>query len=139
MPGPQQPIRLLTFTNLYPNAVQPAHGVFVERRLLRLIAEQCIDAVVVAPIPRTIGSFARSRMIPMIEHRHGVDVHHPRFFTISGLGRFIAPFTMLLCSLHLVRRLLKTNGFDIIDAHYFYPDSVAAALLAKIVGKPLVI
>ncbi len=29
--------------------------------------------------------------------------------------------------------------FDLIDAHYFYPDGVAAAILARTIGKPLVI
>jgi teichuronic acid biosynthesis glycosyltransferase TuaC len=29
--------------------------------------------------------------------------------------------------------------FDLIDAHYFYPDGVAAALLGRWLGKPVVI
>jgi glycosyltransferase involved in cell wall biosynthesis len=35
--------------------------------------------------------------------------------------------------------LLAEADFDIIDAHYFYPDGVAAALIARELGKPLVI
>ncbi len=132
-------IRLLTFTNLYPNAVQPGHGLFVERRLQRLIADSTIEAVVVAPVPRVLGRYGAFREIVAFEWRHGVQVHHPRFLTIPGLGRFIAPFTMMFASLRLMRRLLRRDGFDVIDAHYFYPDGVAAALLAKIFGKPLVI
>ena len=29
--------------------------------------------------------------------------------------------------------------FDLIDAHYFYPDGVAAAMLARRLGKPFVV
>ncbi len=39
-----------------------------------------------------------------------------------------------------VQRLLDEGfDFDVIDAHYFYPDGVAAALLAKRFNKPLTI
>ena len=31
------------------------------------------------------------------------------------------------------------RDFDLIDAHYFYPDGVAAALLGRALGKPVVI
>ena len=32
------PIRLLTFSTLYPNAARPNHGVFVENRLRHMLA-----------------------------------------------------------------------------------------------------
>jgi glycosyltransferase involved in cell wall biosynthesis len=35
--------------------------------------------------------------------------------------------------------LRQRPGFDLIDAHYFYPDGVAAALLARRAGVPLLI
>jgi glycosyltransferase involved in cell wall biosynthesis len=36
--------------------------------------------------------------------------------------------------------ILQTRfNFDLIDAHYFYPDGVAAALLGRSLGKPVVI
>jgi glycosyltransferase involved in cell wall biosynthesis len=39
-----------------------------------------------------------------------------------------------------VRKIARTEPrFDIIDAHYFYPDGVAAALIARELGLPLVI
>jgi glycosyltransferase involved in cell wall biosynthesis len=38
-----------------------------------------------------------------------------------------------------LRRLQRDWDFDLIDAHYFYPDGVAAAILARELNKPLVI
>jgi glycosyltransferase involved in cell wall biosynthesis len=35
--------------------------------------------------------------------------------------------------------MLRSYPFDLIDAHYFYPDGVAAAMLGKRLGKPVVI
>ncbi len=40
----------------------------------------------------------------------------------------------------LLRRLLdESDGFDLIDAHYFYPDGVAAVMLGEYFGKPVVV
>jgi teichuronic acid biosynthesis glycosyltransferase TuaC len=145
MPCQGRAVRLLSFTNLYPNAVQATHGLFVERRLQRLVAERGVEAVVIAPIPYIPPPFGYLRTVPKysgisrVEERAGVSVFHPRFLAVPGLSRFIAPFTMALASLSLARRLAREGRCDIVDAHYFYPDGVAAAFVAKILGKPLVI
>lgn len=44
-----------------------------------------------------------------------------------------------MASLGLLRRLRETFPFQLIDAHYFYPDGVAAVLLGKRLGVPVVI
>jgi len=139
-------IRILLFSTLFPNAAQPAHGIFVENRLRHLIASGEVQATVVAPVPwfpfggawaGRYGVFAR---VPREETRHGVRILHPRYLTIPGLGMYIAPFTIYLASRRAVRALLRQGvGFDLIDAHYFYPDGVAAALLARAFDRPLAI
>ena len=130
-------VRLLTFTSLYPNALQPAHGLFVERRLAKVVEKGATAAIVVAPVP--FWWQRRGRGLPRVEQRLGLTVHHPRFFTIPGLGRFLAPFTMFLSSIALVRSLNRANQFDVIDAHYLYPDGVAAALLSRALNVPLIV
>ena len=46
----------------------------------------------------------------------------------------------MLRSGHLFAEILKARfRFDLIDAHYFYPDGVAAVLLGRSLGKPVVI
>ena len=52
----------------------------------------------------------------------------------------LAPYAMALGALRTVRSLQR-EGFapDLIDAHYYYPDGVAAGLLAKWLGKPFVV
>src|SRR6185312_5576660 len=39
----------------------------------------------------------------------------------------------------LRRQIAAGRDFDLIDAHYMYPDGVAAALLGKALGRPVVI
>ncbi len=51
-----------------------------------------------------------------------------------------APQLLARASLPVLRSLIA-NGFDfdIIDAHYYYPDGVAATMLGKQLGKPVII
>ncbi|HEV2673675.1 MAG TPA: glycosyltransferase family 4 protein [Aliidongia sp.] len=141
-----RPIRLLTFSTLYPNAEQPHHGVFVENRLRHLLASGAATSRVVAPVPwfpsssRHFGSYAVNARISRAEERHGVSIDHPRYALPPKIGMVPAPLLMYWGARRAVERL-RRNGydFDVIDAHYFYPDGVAAALLAREFRRPLVI
>jgi glycosyltransferase involved in cell wall biosynthesis len=142
----QSPIRLLTFSTLFPSSVRPGHGIFIETRLRELLKSGRVDAQVVAPVPwfpsthPRFGAYARMARTPRQEVRNGIAVHHPRYPLIPKLGMTMAPVLMAAASLGPIRRLLRAGfDFDVIDAHYFYPDGVAAALLGKWLGKPVVI
>ena len=144
--GGERKIRLLVFTSLYPNAAQPRHGVFVEERLRHLVDSGRISATVVAPVPwfpfrnPIFGTYAAFAAVPEQEQRHGIRILHPRYPVIPKLGMSIAPFLMYRALLPALRKLkAKESDFDVIDAHYFYPDGVAAARLGATIGKPVVI
>ena len=139
-------MKLLTFTSLYPNAVRPSHGVFVENRLVHLVRNGRIAARVVAPVPwfpsshRSFGRYAEFARVPECEQRHGIEVCHPRYFTIPGLGAHGAPLTMALAARRTIAGLIRRGErFDAIDAHYFFPDGVAAILLGRWFDLPVVI
>ncbi|HEX4192961.1 MAG TPA: glycosyltransferase [Stellaceae bacterium] len=55
------------------------------------------------------------------------------------LGMHVAPLLLFLAALPVLRRLQASLDFDLIDAHYFYPDGVAAAMLGRALGKPVTI
>lgn len=56
------------------------------------------------------------------------------------MGQSLHPFGLALGALRTVRRLQRQGfDFDLIDAHFYYPDGVAAALLARWLGKPLIV
>jgi teichuronic acid biosynthesis glycosyltransferase TuaC len=142
----QRPLRLLTFTTLFPNSEQPNHGVFVENRLRHLVASGEVESVVVAPVPyfpstaRWFGEWARYARVDRQEIRHGLAIHHPRFPVIPWVGMSIGPALLVAATIGLVRRLLVTGiGFDVIDAHYFYPDGVSALWIGRHLRRPVVI
>jgi glycosyltransferase involved in cell wall biosynthesis len=138
-------LRILTYTTLYPNAAQPNHGVFVENRLRRLVESGGAEARVVAPTPwfptasRRFGQWARFAEVPERESRHGLEIDHPRFPAIPKVGMSLAPFLLYAGSRRAVRAAIASGRAELIDAHYFYPDGVAAALLAREFGLPFVV
>jgi len=144
--APGRKPRLLVFTSLYPNAAQPRHGMFVEERLRHLLDSDRITATVVAPVPwfpfkhQRFGAYSAFARAPKREYRHGVQILHPRYPVIPKVGMSIAPALMYRALLPVLRNLMVgAEAFDIIDAHYFYPDGVVAARLGEALGKPVVI
>jgi teichuronic acid biosynthesis glycosyltransferase TuaC len=138
-------MRLLTFTSLYPYPEKPSHGIFVETRLRHLLASGQAESRVVAPVPwfpvrhPAFGRYASFARIPRRECRHGIDVVRPRFASIPRVGMGVAPILLAAGARRCVGNILDAHGFDVIDAHYFYPDGVAAAMLGRYFNKPVVI
>ncbi|MDD5297581.1 MAG: glycosyltransferase family 4 protein [Rhodocyclaceae bacterium] len=139
-------IRTLLFSALYPSSVRPSHGIFVETRLRELLKSGQVETKVVAPVPwfplesERFGEYALFARTPHREVRNGIEVLHPRFPLLPKVGMNFAPFSMALAALPAIRKLQREGfDFDLIDAHYYYPDGVAAALLARHLGKPFVV
>lgn len=139
-------MKILTFTTLFPNVEQQDHGIFVENRLRHLLGSRQITAEIIAPVPwfplanRIFGRFGRLARVPRQEQRQGLSVRHPRYLSIPRIGMHLAPLLLYLGARRTAKRLLAEGfDFDLIDAHYFYPDGIAAALLGRELGKPVVI
>jgi len=138
-------MKILTFSTLYPHAARPSHGIFVETRLRHLLSSGQVQARVIAPVPwfpsrhRRFGEYALHAAAPHAERRHGIDILHPRYPVLPKIGMTVAPALLALAVKPVFERVLAEYDFDLIDAHYFYPDGVAAMLLGKRFGKPVVI
>ncbi len=138
-------IDLLTYTSLYPNSIQTRHGIFIENRTRQLIASGKLTSRVLSPVPwfplksELFGSYREFAQIPDKEQRFGIDITHPRYPLIPKIGMSLAPLLMAIATYRTARSLLREKPFQLIDAHYFYPDGVAAALLGKWLGCPVVI
>lgn len=124
-------MRIVSFTSLYPNPAHPTFGVFVENRLRHLAAAGEVSLTVVAPVAE--------KGQPGRETRHGLDVHHPRFISPRGTGMYVAPFALYAAGLPVLRALQAEQPIELIDAHYVYPDGVAAVWLGRKLGVPVVI
>jgi len=137
-------MRLLTFSTLFPDEARPNHGVFVENRLRHLVASGEATSTVLAPVPwfpstnPRFGAYATYARIPAYEQRHGLAIHHPRYLTIPRVGMSAAPVLLYAAARRALAKLLRDGiKFDLIDAHYIYPDGVAAIWLGRAFNKPV--
>lgn len=138
-------LKTISFTTLYPNQAQPRHGIFIEQRLRHLLSTGEVESRVIAPVPwfpfthSRFGGYGVFARVPRYEERHGIRIWHPRYPLIPKLGESSTPVLMALAVRPLLARM-RAEGFDfdLIDAHYLYPDGVAAALLARFFDRPVV-
>src|SRR5439155_2182699 len=138
--GASPAVRLLTLATLFPNSRQPRHGIFVANRLRKLCDTGRVEATVVAAVPSFPGAYRSCAEVPAVETVDGFDVRHPRFFNVPGLGMRFQPSSLSRALLDELRDMrVDASSFDVVDAHYFYPDGVAAARVAHALGRPLVI
>jgi len=138
-------LSILTATTLFPNPVQRAHGVFVETRLRHLLASGEVTAHVLAPIPWLppmvrYSSYGPLQTVSSREQRNGLIVEHPRYLVVPKFGMTLTPLTLYRAMRKRFVALLKEgHRFDLIDAHYFYPDGVAAVRLAREFNLPVTV
>jgi len=133
-------MRVLVLSSTFPSSRQPTRGVFVRERIRRL-AKRC-DVVVVAPVPWfPFNRWIRKERaaVAAVEHQDGLVVHHPRFFSAPRYAKCLDGVFYCLSLLAFTRRLRRTFPFEVIDAHFAFPDGLAATLLGKVFGCPVVV
>lgn len=139
-------MRILTFTKLYPNAQMPLHGIFVARRVAALAREGGHAIQIIAPVPYfpkflpARGEWKKIQLVPQVEEREGLKIHHPRYFNppkigMSRYGNWMARGSMTT----IAQQLQNGFAFDLIDAHFVYPDGFAAIQLGRRFNCPVVV
>lgn len=135
--------RIITFTSLFPSAVQPTHGLFVRDRMRRVAAASGLEWGVVAPVPQVPrwlrrGVYAELQAMPEREELDGVPIEHPRYFHLPGFSTARQAARIAKAALPAVRRM-AAGGPAVIDAHYVYPDGVAALDIAMAMDLPCIV
>ena len=105
-----------------------------------------LPLTVVAPVPWFPGQAILRRWrphfrpeAPSIEVQQGIEVLHPRFLSVPGIGKRFDGFLLACSTWWCLRRLKSQQKFDLIDAHFAYPDGYAATLLGRWLGVPVTI
>jgi glycosyltransferase involved in cell wall biosynthesis len=144
--GGRLPLRLLVLARNYPNPELPLLGLWTQR-LVQCVTGS-VEAKVVSPVPYApplpaLGSldyYGRHRRVPRRRWDGPVEVFHPRMLIGPGSStRVLEALAYALAAVPAVRRLRREFPFDLIHAHFTYPDGVVARLLGRRYGVPVVI
>ena len=134
-------LRILVLSWNYPTPAAPQRGLWAER-MSEAAAEEA-DVTVIVPTPWVppflpVESLSRFRAAPHYEKRGAVAVHLPRvpgsieYLTHDFDARMAYPAVMATA-----RRLHAEKPFDLIHAHFIYPDGVVAARVGRALGVPV--
>ncbi|MEP2101743.1 MAG: glycosyltransferase [Parasphingorhabdus sp.] len=140
-----RPLNILTLSTLYPNAVSPNFGIFVERQTAELANRAEANVTVINPIGipppplRGLAPYRALSELPDHEQWRGLNVHRPHFTLIPKLSGTKNPEKIASAILPLVQRLHAEKPFDLIDAEFFYPDGPAAIRLSAALDIPFTI
>jgi glycosyltransferase involved in cell wall biosynthesis len=131
----------------YPNDVLPSLGLWTERPTV-LLQENGCDMQVVSPVPYCpplpsagpLRQYTRFRSVRRSETRNGVDVLHPRFLVGPGTALYATEAAAYYRGVvDEADRLHEERPFDLIHAHFIYPDGAVAHRLASRWGVPFVV
>lgn len=132
-PDPQR-LRVLSLASVFPNALQANLGTFVRARLQAMTEFAEVKAV--APVAWIeYGNPARRGFgfgkVPSRRMDSALEVFHPRWHYLPNAG----PITAFLMVAQ-VARFFRRKDYDVIDAHFAFPEGIAAALLSRWFKKP---
>lgn len=130
-------MKVLFFSNLYPNSQEPTRAPFNKQKLAHL--KKFCEIVVVAPIAWFPGkSLFVKQDIPFEEIIDGLKVYHPRVFYTPKILRSCYGIFYYLSVCAFIKNLSSKFNFDAIYSSWVYPDGFAAMKLSKEFKKPFI-
>jgi teichuronic acid biosynthesis glycosyltransferase TuaC len=132
-------LRVLSLSTVFPRPAEPAHGVFVARRLEALT--KLAEVRVIAPVP--VVEYANPSQWfqwqgPSRTMLGNLVVYRPSWI-YPPFSNTINPFFLAGQLKPLVRKIAETYSFSLIDAHFGHPEGIAAAILARAAGCPFTV
>lgn len=142
---PNHGCRVLVVSSIFPSRVLPGYGIFVKERLRAVARFGAHELSVVSPVPYfprlpIPTRWSHWALVPPEESIDGLPVVRPRYFMLPKLGGYFEADWMYRPALRAVNNL-RASGFrfDLIDAHFVYPNGVVGSYLAEKFQVPLII
>lgn len=139
---PENPLRVLSVSTLFPCPARANFGIFVGRQMAAIV-NRGVELTMLNPLG--IPPWPLSRREPYASllgvgprsHFGEIEVRHPRFTVFPIVGADSNPVRIARSVLPIARRLHAERPFDMVDAQFFFPDGPAAAAVASALGLPL--
>jgi glycosyltransferase involved in cell wall biosynthesis len=137
-------VRVLTVTSLLPNAAEPGKGTFVVARLEAAARAAGAELRAVSPIPWFPSvpgpeRWRRFARVPDEGVAGSIPVRWVRTLVTPKVGTSLYAMWLATVLERALARERRRFPFDLIDAHYLYPEGAAAAIVARSLRVPLVL
>jgi teichuronic acid biosynthesis glycosyltransferase TuaC len=126
-------MRILFISNLYPNPVHPAMGMYNYQQIKAL--SDLAEVTIASPLPWT-GLVQKPRCLRSLREKIEPVLHPVYFYTPRAFRRWYGHFFHLSIK-PAIERLFAKQSFDLIYSSWLYPDAWGAARLAREYKVPL--
>ncbi len=140
-------MRALLFSNLFPTSRDPNRGLFT-RQLAAEMAKLC-ELEVAVPLPWFPSGRLAARLAPGYAREFGalaprqefdgVLATYPRYLLLPKLSEGAHDRLMYLGVRGAIARRHREKPFDVINAHWLYPDGVVATRIGALLKIPVVL
>lgn len=138
-------MRILIVTDVFPNKINPNFGTFTLERLRCL--KQLAEVEVVAPVPffpswsifKIFYRWHNFSRVSRYDTVDGTNVYHPRRFVIPKIGGFTNGLFYRMSLANELNKVAREFPFDVIDAHFLWPDGYAALKTGQSMDVPVCI
>ncbi len=139
-------MKVVVVTNIFPNPAEPTRGTFIAS-LVRALPKDVTVTAVIVPLPwfpkwKPLARFPRlylNACIPNQWEWEGIPVYCPKYFFLPKVMGALQSLMVFLSIFPVLSRLKKERQCQIINAHFIYPDGVAACWAARQLHLPIVL
>lgn len=135
-------MRVLSLSTLYPSAVAPNFGRFVELSLNAADATGEVEIIRISPkglppwpLSKLLSAYRRRSALQQEDAWNGKAVLRPHFTLFPRMAPARNAAAIAKAVLPLARRLHAQQPFDLVDAQFFWPDGPAAMRIAEALGS----
>jgi teichuronic acid biosynthesis glycosyltransferase TuaC len=135
-------LHVALYSSLFPTPLEPSRSVFTDQLAKALALKYTVS--VVCPTPwfpnveflRNFGPGKRFAGLPLKELRDGITIYYPRYPLIPRCPQIIQPWLQRITISRFLKQLHRMQRIDAVNAHWVYPDGIAAANMARQIGVP---
>jgi glycosyltransferase involved in cell wall biosynthesis len=126
-------MKILILTNLFPTPWDPRRGTFNRQQFQRLAERHEVDVLTAVDFRERMAGEQGSVHVPGLKRDHFTFYHPP------GIGRFLNALCFFACVMWQRGRELRAARYDVLLASWAFPDAVAGAWVARLLGIPYVV
>lgn len=134
---------VLIISHLMPNNIEQNNGTFVFDQIMMLSKFTKIKAiapVIWFPFSKFTKKWGKLRQIKRKRLYNNLEMYYPTYFAIpTRISATLAFFLYFLSIFVEALNIKRKFKFDIIHAHFAYPDGISSVLLSQIFKKPVIL
>jgi len=138
-------MKILVYSNEFKTPKEANRGLFTTQ--LAKALNSIVEVNVVCPLPwcpdlsilKNKPEWYVTAGVPLEGEQEDIKVYYPKYPMIPKISGAIQPLLQAIRTYFLIRRIHKKKCIDIINAHWIYPDGVAAVIVGKMLNIPVML